>query len=268
MPLTDLAVRQAKPEAKPYRRSDGKGLHLEVRPSGAKVWLYRYWYTSAKGGIFTIGEYPAVSLQAARQARDEAHKLVEQGLNPTRERRRRKLLALEPDDQTLFVIAKRWQAENEPHWSETYKKQVERFLQQDLLEQYGDLPIHEVTSKHILDAINKVKAREAPSIAKLVRQWAGGIMRYAILHSLIKVDPTYALRGSIKTPQVRHHAHLEAKELPDFLRALDKYRGHGMVPLAVRLLLLTFVRTNELRHAVWGEFDFDNALWMLARAES
>lgn len=263
MALTDLAVRQAKPKDKPYRLADGNGLHLEVRPTGTKVWLYRYWFTPTKGGIYTIGEYPKISLQVAREARESANKLVEQGLNPTRERKRHKLLAVEKREQTLSAVAARWQAENASRWSEGYKKQVERFLQQDLLEKYGDLPIHELTSKHILEAITKVKERGASSIALLIRQWAGGIMRYALLHSLITVDPTYALRGSIKMPQVRHHAHLNASELPAFLAALKQYRGYGLVPLAVRLLMLTFVRTNELRHAEWAEFDLENALWRI-----
>ena len=263
MALTDLAIRQAKPQEKPYRLSDGNGLHLEIRPTGAKVWLYRYWFTPAKGGIYTIGEYPGVTLQMARDAREEAHKLVDQGLNPTKERKRSKLLAVEKRELTLSAIAEKWQAENAAHWSEGYRKQVERFLQQDLLDKYGDLPIHEVTSKHILEAITKVKERGANSIALLIRQWAGGIMRHAILHSLITVDPTYALRGAIKMPQVQHHAHLDASELPAFLKALKQYQGFGLVPLAVRLLMLTFVRTNELRHAEWSEFDLENALWRI-----
>lgn len=263
MPLTDLSVRQAKPKEKPFRLLDGNGLHLEVRPSGAKVWLYRYWFTPSKGGIYTIGEYPEVSLQEAREARDEARKLVEKGLNPTRERRLQKILNVEKREMTLSAIAAKWEAENAPHWSEGYKNQVRRFLQQDLLDKYGDLPIEEVTSKHILDAVNAIKMRGANSIALLIRQWSGGIMRYAILNSLITVAPTYALRGSMRMPSVRHHAHLDTSELPAFLSALDQYEGFGLIPLAVRLLLLTFVRTNELRHAQWGEFDLPNALWRI-----
>lgn len=261
--LTDLAVRQAKPKDKPFRLSDGGGLHLEVRPTGSKVWLYRYWFTPSKGGIYTIGEYPAVGLQAAREARDAARKQVKEGLNPTRERKLLKLQAMERRERTLSAVAEKWKEENRGNWSEGYRTQIERFLQQDLLDTYGDLPIHEVTSKHILDAINKVKARKAASIAKLVKQWAGGIMRYAILHGLIGTDPTYALRGAVKQTAVKHHAHLEANELPEFLRALDGYKGYGVVPFAVKLLLLTFVRTNELRHAEWCEFDLDAGLWRI-----
>lgn len=261
--LTDTKVRQAKAQDKPYRLLDGDGLHLEVRPSGAKVWLYRYWITSKKGGIYTIGAYDDVSLAEARRLRDEACVLVRKGLNPTKERKLAALVETEERDLTLAVVAAKWQAENAASWSPSYKRQVERFLRQDLLDTYGELPIKLVTSRHILQAIKKVEGRGAKSIAKLIRQWAGGIMRYAIANLMRDDDPTYALRGAIKMPATKHHAHLVENELPEFLRALKAYKGFGLVPLAVELLLLTFVRTGELRRAEWSEFDLREKVWRI-----
>jgi len=227
------------------------------------VWLYRYWITPTKGSIYTIGNYPEVSLAEARLLRDEARKLVRQGLNPTRERRLSKLVALEQREQTLAVVAEKWQEENAQHWSSDYKRQVERFLTQDLLVTYGDIPIQSVTSAHLLKAVKKVEERGAKSIAKLIRQWSGGIMRYAIANLMREDDPSYAVRGAIKMPPVRHHKHLEEAELPDFLQAVNRYQGFGLVPLAVKLLMLTFVRTGELRHAEWSEFDLEGKVWRI-----
>jgi len=263
VPLTDTQLRQAKPGEKPYRLLDAEGLHLEIRPTGAKVWIYRYWISPTKNGLYTIGNYPSVSLKEARLERDKAKELVRQGLNPTREKKLNKVKALEERELTFSVVAERWRTENEPHWGENYKRQIRTFLQRDLLDELGDLRIKDVSSAHILSALKKIEARGAKSIAKLVRQWAGGIMRYAIRNLLIEQDPTYALRGSIKMPTPKHHAHLEAHELPSFLKALSQYQGNGLVPLAVRLQLLTFVRTIELRHAEWSEFDLAAGVWRI-----
>lgn len=263
MKLSDTKVRLAKPADKPYKLQDGNGLYLEVRPTGKKVWRYRCWLPDGKESTFTIGDYPAISLAEARTQRAEARATVKQGINPTQQRKLEQLAIVQDRELTLAAVAEQWLAEEEKHWSANTQRQVRTFLPRDLLDEYGVLPIRDVTSAHILAAIKKVEERGAPSIARLVRQWAGAIMRYAIRNLIIESDPTYALRGSIRMPPSKHHAHLEAKDIPGFLEALDQYQGFGLVPLAVRLQMLTFVRTQELRMAEWEEFDLDDASWRI-----
>ncbi|QDQ25262.1 DUF4102 domain-containing protein [Chitinimonas arctica] len=263
MPLTEMKCRNTKPEEKPIALQDGNGLYLEVRPSGKKVWLYRYWLTPKKAGRYTIGEYPAVSLVDARRERERVRGLVAQGINPTEARNQAKLIQRSDRSVTLRKVANDWITYSTPHWKPNTLRQVNTFLERDLLATYGALPIGEITSAHILTAIRKVEERGAKSIAVLVRQWAGGIFRHAIANLIVDIDPTYALRGSIRMPTVKHHAHLEAPDVGPFLVALDAYQGYGLTNIATNLLLLTLVRTTELRLAKWTEFDLEAAEWRI-----
>ena len=261
MALSDVQIRNLKPQAKPYKRTDGEGLILEVRPTGAKIWRYRYRQADGKESMHTIGDYPAISLSDAREERRRLREQVRDGINPTQQRKLDRLTETQERELTLSAVAALWQAEMEKHWSANTIRQVRTFLPRDLLAEYGELPIKSVTSAHILTAIRKVEERGAPSIAKLIQQWSGGIMRYAIRSLIVDTDPTYALRGSIRMPATKHHAHLEANEIPEFMAALNRYEGFGLVPLAVRLQMLTFARTQELRMAEWDEFDLNDATW-------
>jgi len=264
VPLNDTQIRSFKPQEKPYQKQDGDGLYLEIRPSGVKTWRYRYWMPDGKDGRFTIGDYPEITLAEARKERERVREIVRQGINPTRQRKQDKITAIKSREVTLRTVAEAWQEETckEKKWGDKYRTQVRSYLDSELLAEYGDLPIKEVTSLHVLNAIKKVKDRGAPSIARLVQQWTGAIFGYANRTLILEnYDPTYPIRGNMRLPTANHHPHLDATEIPGFLDALDRYQGFGLVPLAVRLLMLTFVRTQELRMAKWEQFDFDNQLW-------
>ena len=267
MALTDIQIRNLKPLAKPYKKTDGDGLVLEVRPTGAKIWRYRYRQADGKESMHTIGEYPDLGLSDAREERRRLRELVRNGINPTQQRKIDIASMHEERDTTLLAVAEAWRAEmeREAGWSDKYRSQVRTYLKRDLLDEYGHLPIKSVTSAHILDAIDKVKKRGALSIAKMVQQWTGAIMAYAIrkLYISQQDDPTYPIRGNIRTPKPRHHPHLDATRIPEFIAALNQYQGYGLVPLAVRLQMLTFVRTQELRLAKWEQFDLENQVWRL-----
>lgn len=261
--LTDLKIRTAKPEAKTYALQDGAGLYLEVRTTGAKIWRYRYWLTPKKDGRYTIGEYPDINLAAARAERDRVRELVRQGKNPTEERKLDRVRGQAQDAETLRAVATAWKSLNWEHWSDNYRRQIDTFLDRDLLAHLGDLPIREITSAQLLTQLRKVEDRGAKSIAKLIQQWTGAVFRHAILHGQAEHDPTYALRGAIRLPRPRHNPHLTATELPEFISALDAYKGYGHTRLALNLLLLTLVRTQELRLARWDEIDFATATWRI-----
>ena len=191
--LTDTKLRNAKPTEKPYKLQDGLGLFLDVRPSGAKIWRYRYWITPEKDGLFTIGEYPAVSLSDARREREWAREQVKQGLNPTHAKEAQRLERMGEHANTYEAVAKEWIEQNRPHWSDTYMRQVERFLGKDVFPKIGSLPIRMVTSAHLLGIIREVEKRGAQSIAVLIRQWSGQIFRYAVATLRADSDPAAAL---------------------------------------------------------------------------
>lgn len=266
-PLTDVKIRSAKPRERPYKLQDGQGLYLEVRPSGAKIWRYRYWMTSEKDGIYTIGEYPQVGLQAARREREEVRELVRQGKNPTVARKMARLENRYEQQVTFAVVAAEWVAQHRDNWSATYLRQVERSLALDVLPSIGAFPVRSVQPVHVLSIIREVEGRGAKSIAILIRQWVGAIMRYAISTLRADTDPTTALRGVIRRPRVRHNPPLSAPDLPRFLAGLSAYAGYGFVKPATWLMLLTFVRTAEIRTASWSDIDLEAAIWRIPAAK-
>ena len=266
IPLTDTKCRNAKPLEKVYKLQDGQGLYLEVRPTGVKVWRYRYWLTPEKDGIYTIGEYPGVSLSDARRERERVRELVKSGQNPTQVRKNERWLAMDESIQTFEVVAREWMASNADHWSVTYARQVKRALEADVFPKIGTMPIKSVTSAHILKIIRGVESRGANSIAMLIRQWCGQIYRYAIATLRADIDPTAALYGAIKRKPVRHNPPLPKEEMSGFLKNLDDYGGFRPTKIAIKLMLLTFLRTVELRNAEWSEFDFESAEWRVPSA--
>lgn len=277
--LTDSAIRNAKTLGK---LTDGNGLYLEIKPSGSKLWRYRY-RLDGKENVFAVGEYaqpPAgetpdqadqrrracrFTLSEARAERTRCRDLVKQGLHPSHQRKAEKLRQSLEGENTFKAVSLAWIADTGAKWSAGYRRQVKNRLERDAFPRFGDLPIKAVSSAHILDVLDRVKAR-SPTMAKLLKTWIGGVFRYAIARLVIESDPTYPLRRSIALPQVQHHPHLSAKEVPAFLRALDDAVAEFSTVAACKLLWLTVVRTNELRNAEWLEFDLDAALWTIPAA--
>ena len=262
MPLTDARIRTTKPGAKPVKLADGGGLYLEVRPSGKKLWRYRY-RIAEKENLFAIGEYPEISLADARTEHDKARSLVKQGLHPSHQRQAERLSTQLANANTFEAVATEWISKKAGHWTPYYKRQVENFLGADVFPYVGKLPIRNVTAAHLLEIIRRIDDRGASTVALLVRQWSSAIFRYAVATLRADSDPAAALRGAIHRPKVKHHKPLTKGQIKDFSAALDKYGGYRTTVIALRLLLLTFVRTGELRKAHWSEFDLSNAEWRI-----
>lgn len=256
--LIDTKCRNAKPRDKAYKLTDKNGLFLEVRPTGGKYWRYRF-RIDGQEKKFTLGEYPGMGLSEAREAHQQARKLVKQGVNPTPHREAEKRLAI---DNGFEKVARDWMADNAKKWTPYYAGQVQTFIERDLVPELGDRPIKEITAVDLLKVVKKVELR-APSVAVLLRQWSGAIFRYAIAHGKTEHDPSGALRGQIQKPRVKHNPHLADKEIPAFLAALSAYQGNRQTQIAVDLLLRTALRTKELREGRWEELDLENALWRI-----
>ena len=268
MPLTDAKIRNTKPEAKPVKLADGGGLYLEVRPTGAKLWRYRY-RIAGKENVFAVGEYfndkrgGHVSLDEARTERDKARALVKQGIHPAHHRQAERLATHAENANTFEAVALEWIAKKKPGWTPYYLRQVERFMQADVLPKIGKLPIRSVTAAHLLEIVKLIEGRGAETVAVLVRQWASAIFRYAVATLRADSDPAAALKGAIHRPKVEHHKPMTRDQIGDFVKALDGYAGYRTTVIALRLMLLTFVRTVELRGAEWSEFDLDRAEWRI-----
>ena len=280
MPLTDAKIRNTKPSEKPIKLTDGGGLYLEVRKTGAKLWRYRY-RIAGKENVFAIGKHcqaPAgeadaenanrkasggFTLAEARQERDRCRGLVKQGIHPAHNRQAQRVAQFAENTNTFEAVACEWIEKKKPGWSAYYLRQVERFLDADVLPYIGALPIRNVTAAHLLEILQRVEGRGAETVALLVRQWASAIFRYAVATLRADADPAAALKGAIQRPKVEHRKPLSRNQITDFIKALDAYGGYRTTVIALRLMLLTFVRTVELRAAEWVEFDLDRTEWRI-----
>lgn len=256
--LTDIKCRAAKPQEKVYRLPDSHGLCLEVRPTGTKLWRYRY-RLAEKQNMFALGEYPTMSLQDARRARDEARDQVKQGINPSHHRELEKAARVAELDATFKSVSQKWIERNRNDWAERYAKQVQTRLEKDVWPEIGQYPITDLKAAHVLAMLRKVEARSVTQ-AKLVQIWVGGVFRYAVIEQLREDDPTYALRGALKTARPTHYAILAEREIGPFLRGIDTAVG---AKSAVALLWATVCRINEVVGARWDEFDMEHGLWTI-----
>lgn len=257
MGLTDTKVRQAKAADKPYKLIDGNGLFLEVRTTGAKFWRYRYELPPGKESKFTIGEYPAVSLADARAARDWAREQVKAGKSPTAVRELERKRAANDAATTFKGVALEWIEACRADWSEGYAKQIEDVFAADVYPEIGDMTIRDVSAHDMLALLRKIEARGATSIVVIARQRCSSVFRYGVSTLRADTDPTAALKGALKRKAVRHHPHLTRERIPALVEKIDGYGGYLGTKLALRLLMLFFVRTAELRKAEWVEFDLD-----------
>jgi integrase len=260
MPLTDIAIKKAKPKKKPYKLSDFGGLYILVKPNGSKLWRWKY-RIDGKENVYSVGEYPTVSYIDARVERDKARLLVKQGINPAHDRQSQKAAQLGDNANNFYVVARSWIDQRRSKWAPNYLRQIESTLAADVYPHIGNLPMRSITAAHLLAIIKRVEKRDSKTVAILIRQWVGAVFRYAAAHLLVDSDPSSMLKGVIDKSKVKHSQPLTKKDIPKFINALESYGGYRPTIIALKLLMLTFVRTVELREAEWKEFDLDLEEW-------
>ncbi len=255
MPLTDRAIRNAKPADKAARLFDGGGLYLEVAPSGGKWWRFKYRF-GGKEKRLSLGVYPDVPLTDARERRAELRALVAKGVDPGEKRKDEKREALGREMNSFEFVAREWQAKQAAKWTAKHADDVRRRLESNLFPDLGSEPIAEITAPMLLAAARKVEGRGAHDLAHRMVSVAGQVFRYGVATGRCERDPSGDLRGALTPHTARNQAAIKPDELPDLLRAIDGYRsiGDAQTALALRLLCLTFVRTSELIGATWAEF--------------
>lgn len=260
MPLNDMQIRRAKPEAKAYTLGDGQGLSLLIEPNGSKSWRFRYRF-AGKPKMISLGVYPTITLADARSRRDDARKLVAEGKNPSEVRKEQKI-ALQTESESAFEkIATEWHQMKSAKWSEGYASDIMEAFQNDIFPYVGTRPIGEIKPLELLNVLRKIEKRGALEKMRKVRQRCSEVFRYAIATGRAEFNPAADLSSALDVHQSNHFPFLKADEIPDFLRALDGYTGSRLVLIATKLLMITGVRTIELRAALWSEFDLDNGIW-------
>lgn len=262
MPLSDAKVRNAKPKDKPYKISDGEGMFLLVHPTGSKYWRLKYHF-GGKERLLALGVYPEVSLSDARDRRAQARKALAGGHDPGAAKREVKRLAVAKAENSFEAVAREWYDQRRHTWADNTAKLVNDRLEKYLLPKLGDKPVLDITAPDVLSAVRVVESKGALDTARRVMQICGQVFMYAIATGKAVRNPVPDLRGALKTPVTKHHSYLKAAELPEFLRKLGEYDGAPQTELALKLLMLTFVRTTELRAAEWAEVDLRKGEWRI-----
>jgi len=269
MALTDLKIRRAKPDKRAYKLFDEKALYLLVSTTGAKLWRLKYRF-QGKEKLLALGEYPETTLAEARDKRDAARKTLHDGADPMALRKRDARDARIRAENTFELLAREWHENQKAKWTSDHAVTMLRRLERHLFPELGAWPIAEIEAPQLLDAMRAIERRAAQSsrgsneIAHRMLQAAGQVFRYAVATGRARSDPAVHLRGALRAKEkTRNLAALSETELPDFLKTLAAYEGHPQTKLALRLLMLTFVRTGELRGAQWEEFELEKAQWRI-----
>jgi integrase len=276
MPLTDTAVRQAKPTDKPRKLPDEKGLYLLVTVSGGKLWRYDYRF-AGKRKTLALGAYPDVTLSEARKRHADARAMLaaDPPIDPADAKQQRKAEQKAEAEHAALVsegkplpgmfetVARDWIARHLDTKAASHRDKVVRRLERDVFPYLGRRPVAEITAPDILAVLRRIEGRGVLETAHRAQQNIGQVIRYAIATGCAVNDPTQALRGALPAYIPKHMASPadDPEAVGAILRALDAFKGTPIVATAIKLLPMVFCRPGELRTMRWEDVDLDRAQW-------
>ena len=259
MKLTDTKVRSVKPSDKPFKLSDGGGLHLLVKPNGSKYWHQAYRF-QGRQKLISLGVYPIVSLKDAREQRDDNKRLLARGIDPSAQRKAEKLSS----EGSFEALAREWHGKFSSNWSLSHSDRILRRFEKDIFPWIGNCRVTEISPPELLTVLRRIEGRGAIETAHRAMQNCGQVFRYGIATGRAERDPAADLRGAIPPAKAKHHPSVkDPKEISKLLKAIGGYEGSIITRCALQLAPLVFVRPGELRHAEWSELDFDRAEWRI-----
>jgi len=262
MALTSTAIKNAKPGQKPYKLTDGRGMYLLVNKTGKYFRLdYRFL---GKRRTLALGVYPTVTLSEARTKREEAKKLIAQGIDPVQYKRDAKALQMDEATNSFESVSREWFTKNRHTWTEGHAGSILRRLEANVFPWLGPKPISAINAPDLLSTLRRIEDRGAVETAHRIKQTCGQIFRYAIATGRAERDPSADLKGALKPARSRHMAAItDPKQAGELLRAIAGYQGHIITRSALKLAPLTFVRPGELRKAEWREIDLEKSEWRI-----
>jgi integrase len=262
MSLSDAKVRNAKPKSKPYKIADGEGLFLLVNPSGSKYWRLKYHF-AGREKLLAFGVYPEVSLGDARERRFLARKQLAAGNDPGYEKMAAKLQSKTANKNTFEAIAIEWHEKRKHKWNKRTAEIHLMRLEKHVFPTLGSTPISEISALECLKTLQLLEAEKTLETARRVMQDMGKIFVFAIASQRADNNPMAGLGDAIATPQPKHHAFLTAKELPEFYKRLQAGPASPLTKLGLKLIILTMLRSGELRGGKWKEIDFKSSEWRI-----
>ncbi len=261
MPLTDLKVRTAKTQDKPYKLSDSGGLFLLVTPKGSKYWRFKYRFQS-KEKLLALGVYPVVSLAEARDKRDQAKKQIADGIDACTFKKITKKAPKTVHEEHFEFIAREWHLKNMQHRSPNHSQLVLRKLENYIFPWLKNCPIRDITAPQLLEALRRIEEKGFLETAHRTHQICGQIFRYAIATGRADRDISLSLKGALPPVKVTHFAAIiDPTKLGELLRVIKGYKGCFATQCALRLAPMFFVRPGILRQAEWSEMDLNKAEW-------
>lgn len=258
-PLTDLQIRNAKAPKKEIKLFDGGGLFLSVTPSGGKLWRLKYRFGGREKKL-SLGAFPEISLSDARRKREEARKLIAQGIDPGLAKKEQEA---ESNDTFERVAAEWMDYKKASRFSPRHADRVWRSLENDIFPSLGHMPVAQITTKQIADVIKQIESRGVRETAARALQKITAILQFAAKDQRVAHNAARELRGTVETRRVEHMPAMRREDLPEFLRRLETANVYAVTRLAIKMVLLTLTRTQEIRGARWEEFDFDQRLWTI-----
>lgn len=259
MALTDMTVRNTKPQDRAYKLTDSNGLFLFISPAGSKLWRFRYRFEN-KEQTFSIGPYPAISLSEARTKRDDARKLLANGINPAQQKRDVK--EEKASIRTFETVAREWHKSNR-NWDKDHAVRILTSLENHLFPLLGKRNIAELNTRDLLQPVKAVEAKGNIYTAGRLQSRITNIMRFAVQNAYITYNPAHDMRGAVTAQKTEHHPALPFCNMTTLLEKIGTYQGQPLTILAIRLALLIFIRSSELRFARWNEIDFSRSLWTI-----
>ena len=260
-PLTNTQVSQAKPNGKIQNLTDGGGLYLHISKAGTKAWRIDFTTPVTKKRVtMTLGQYPEVTLAAARQMRADVKYHLANGDDPRTIKRDNERQQLLESNNTFAMIAEEY-ISRQTHLSEATHKNNRRYAEY-LNKSIGGMPISSIKPIDVLDACRPVESKGYLETALKMKSLAGQVFRYGVQTAKCERDVTQDLKGALKQPPTKHYAAItDPIEFGAMLRSLEDYNGSFEVRCALKLMPLLFVRLGEMRYAMWSDFDFDKRTW-------
>ena len=259
MALTDTSIRKLRSTDKPFKLGDSSGLYLLIKPNGSKLWYMKY-RIDGKEKKLAFGPYPDVSLLTARQLRDAARIKMREGVDPSVDKKIAQ--QKKKNGQTFRQIAMNWHADHR-RWSAHYATTIQRRLEMYVFPDIGDRYIDQIVTEDLLFTLRKVENKGFLEITARLKNYVADIMRYAVKKQLLRANPALYLDGEFATPETSHYPALPLDRLPELLSRTDNYCGRLLTRYALKLSLLFFVRSSELRFARWSEIDWQQKLWII-----
>lgn len=262
MKLTATEIKAAKPKEKAYKLADGGGMYLEIFPNGTKSWRLKY-RIGGKEKRVVFGVYPAVTLADARGRREEAKKILAAGGDPGQEKQADKQARVLAVQNSFEAIAIEWHEHKKGNWSEGYASDILEYLTKDIFPFVGKRSVNDIKPAEMLAVLRKMEQRGVLDKLKKTRQACRQIFTHAVITGRAENNPVTDLAGALKAPKQKHFPHLNVEQVPAFLNDLNGYSGSLVTRHATRLLMLTGLRTIELRASEWLDIDFDKDIWQV-----